>query len=69
LLKNYLTKLNLHFQKNSQDLPVGSENIVRIISVRDKISKISDSINLNESFYIEVKFIKLENPSTELKVK
>ncbi|CDW71187.1 e1-like protein-activating [Stylonychia lemnae] len=69
LLKNILTKLNHYFQKNSSDLSPGQEKIIRIISIRDKISKLSEQVNLNESFYIEVKFVKSEDQITDLKVK
>lgn len=63
LLKNYLVKLNHFYNKISTDAKPGDEIILKVISIRDKISKLSDSITLTETFYMEVKLIKTEEVS------
>lgn len=58
LLKNYLVKLN--------KLKPDFEGIIKILSIRDKLSKLMDNVTLTNTFYLEVKFNK--DPQ-ELKIK
>lgn len=36
----------------------GTEFTLRVISIRDKVSKLTQSLNLKDSFYLEFKFTK-----------
>jgi hypothetical protein len=47
-------KLNHYFNKHSTE----QEFTLRVLSIRDKISKLSDSITLNDTFYMEFNFKK-----------
>jgi len=54
LFKNYLVKLRAHFMKHSSK----EEFTLRVLSIRDKISKLTQELNLKDTFYLEFKFTK-----------
>lgn len=56
LLKNYLSKLRAHF--NKQGLPDGTVRKLRVLSVRDKLSSLTSETNLKDTFYMEFNFTK-----------
>ena len=55
LIKNYLAKIFNLFNKYGSEQ---NEMNLRVISIREKISKLTETITLNDSFYFEVKFVK-----------
>jgi len=57
LIKNYLTKLRILFQ-DEYDFPEGEIFTLKVISIRDKLSKLSKEVILKESLYFEVPFKK-----------
>lgn len=68
LLKNHLVKLN-HYYQQLESAKDGDIFTLRILSIRDKISKLTDVISLTETFYLEVKFTKLSSAPEQLKLK
>jgi len=64
MIKNYFTKLYNLFNTSEN---YSQEIILKVISIRDKISKLSEKITLNDSFYLEVKFVK--DPTFKLSLK
>lgn len=61
LLKNYLAKLRAYFNKHS-NLPDGSEFTLKVLSIRDKLSKLTPETTLKDTFYLEFKFVKQSTP-------
>jgi ubiquitin-like modifier-activating enzyme ATG7 len=61
LLKNYIAKLRAYFNKNSQE----KEMTLKVLSIRDKISKLTEELTLKDTFYMEFKFAKEDIQSAE----
>jgi hypothetical protein len=69
LLKNYLSKLRAYYNKKSS-LPDGTEFTLRVLSIRDKLSKLTQETNLKDTFYMEFKIVKQSDEhSTSLRLK
>lgn len=64
LLKNYLVKLRAFFNKHSTAAS-GTQFTLRVLSIRDKISKLTEEVTLKDTFYMEFKFTKAEPESAE----
>ena len=58
--------MRAHFNKHS-DAPLGSEYTLKVLSIRDKISKLNTSLSLKDTFYLEFKFVKEEPVPLKLK--
>jgi len=46
---------------------IGTEFTLKVLSIRDKISKLNTSLNLKDTFYMEFKFVKEEPAPLKLK--
>lgn len=69
LLKNYLSKLRAFYNQHSQ-VAVGTEFTLKVLSIRDKISKLTTECNMKDTFYLEFKFTKeAADVNTHLKLK
>jgi S-adenosylmethionine:diacylglycerol 3-amino-3-carboxypropyl transferase len=47
----------------------GTEFTLKVISIRDKVSKLTQSLNLKDSFYLEFKFTKPNEQVEEAELK
>lgn len=68
LLKNYLAKLKAFYDTHTDGIALGTEFTLKVLSIRDKISKLNTSLPMKDTFYMEFKFIK-EEPAEESPLK
>jgi hypothetical protein len=62
LIKNYLSKLRAYYNKNATVVD-GEVFKLRVLSIRDKLSNLTNETNLKDTILMEFNFTKSSSPA------